>query len=67
MLEQLARLGRVGIDILYHLGRAHLLLLSILGGLAALSQTEMAARDADAPVEGDVESEDDDLDEFGDA
>ena len=36
MLEQLARLGRVGIDILYHLGRAHLLLLSILGGLAAL-------------------------------
>ncbi len=38
MLEQLARLGRVGIDILFHLGRAHLLLLAILGGVAALAQ-----------------------------
>jgi phospholipid/cholesterol/gamma-HCH transport system permease protein len=37
MLGQLARLGRVGIGAVGHLGRAHLLLLAILGGIAALA------------------------------
>ena len=37
MLAQLARLGRVGIGMVEHLGRTHLLLLAILGGLGALA------------------------------
>ena len=37
MLAQIARLGRVGIGMVEHLGRAHLLLLAILGGLGALA------------------------------
>ncbi len=40
--------------------------LGAIGGLAAMSQTELAAREADAPAEGDVESEHDYLDESED-
>ena len=36
MLEQLARLGRVGLGALERLGRAHLLISAILGGLPSL-------------------------------
>lgn len=36
MLNQLAWLGRIGLDAVKHLGRAHLLLLAILGGFASL-------------------------------
>jgi phospholipid/cholesterol/gamma-HCH transport system permease protein len=36
VLDALARLGRIGIGILGHIGRGHLLLLSILGGIPAL-------------------------------
>ncbi|MCB1856682.1 MAG: lipid asymmetry maintenance ABC transporter permease subunit MlaE [Gammaproteobacteria bacterium] len=36
LMDQLARLGRSGVGVLEHLGRAHLLLLSILGGLGDL-------------------------------
>lgn len=36
MLDALARLGRIGLGLLEHLGRAHLLLLGILGGAGAL-------------------------------
>ena len=36
MLEQLAKLGRVGLGALESLGRAHLLLLGIAGGLGSL-------------------------------
>jgi len=37
MLDQLAKLGRIGLGALAHLGRAHLLLLGILRGLASLA------------------------------
>ena len=36
MIEQLARLGRTGIGVLERIGRGHLLLIGILGGLSAL-------------------------------
>lgn len=36
MFEQLARLGRIGLGALEHLGRAHLLLAAILRGLSSL-------------------------------
>ena len=36
MFEQLARLGRIGLGALEHLGRAHLLLAAILSGLSSL-------------------------------
>lgn len=36
MIEQLARLGRVGIGVLERIGRGHLLLVGILGGLPSL-------------------------------
>ena len=36
MLEQLARLGRAGLDTLERLGRGHLLLIAILGGLSSV-------------------------------
>ena len=38
MLDLLARLGRVGIGILGHIGRGHLLLFSILGGIPPLAR-----------------------------
>ncbi len=38
MLDVLARLGRIGIGILGHIGRGHLLLLSILGGIPLLAR-----------------------------
>jgi len=37
MLEQIARLGRIGLAALERLGRGHLLMLGILGGTAALA------------------------------
>jgi len=36
MIEQLARLGRIGIGVLERIGRGHLLLFGILGGVSAL-------------------------------